>query len=99
MCDEIREGIRSGNLLWLSKEEKNRGVVDFGWGQFKVEYQEQPVTFDEWRSARKEKGTLIRNDKPGGETNTDLNPSNDHPKPIQPTTHPTKALDMDWAIT
>lgn len=60
-----------------------------------MEYQEQPVTFDEWRSARKEKGTLIRNDKPGGETNTDLNPSNDHPKPIQPTTHPTKALDMD----
>lgn len=52
---------------------------------FKMEYQEQPVTFDEWRSAREEKGKLITTDKPGGETNTDLNPtSNDHPDQFSP---------------
>lgn len=28
------------------------------------EYQQQPVTFDEWRSARDEKGELITTDKP-----------------------------------
>ncbi len=29
----------------------------------KREYQQQPVTFDEWRSAREEKGKLITTDK------------------------------------
>lgn len=47
-----------------------------------MEYQEQPLTFDEWRSGREEKGKLITTDKPGGETNTDLNP-------LLPTTTPT----------
>lgn len=30
----------------------------------KREYQQQPVTFDEWRSAREEKGEPITTDKP-----------------------------------
>lgn len=38
----------------------------------KREYQQQPVTFDEWRSSREEKGKLITTDKLRGETNTDL---------------------------
>lgn len=39
-----------------------------------MEYKEQPFTFAEWRSAKEEKGKLIMTDKPGEETNKNLNP-------------------------
>ena len=62
-------------LLWLREDRKVVPQVNSRWREecLKEEYRQQPVTFDEWRSAREEKGGLIT-DKPFGETNTDLNP-------------------------
>lgn len=69
----------------------------------KREYQQQCVTFDEWRSAREEKGRLITTDKPWGETNTDLSPSRLMTTPTntfgQPTSCPTIVLDTGRVIT
>lgn len=56
-------------MLWLRKEEKTgekKVQVSSRWREecLKREYQQQCVTFDEWRSAREEKGRLITTDKP-----------------------------------
>lgn len=62
--EEIKKGKRGGIFAWIkNKKKKKRNREGFGAGQFKVEigeglkreYQQQPGTFDEWRSVRGKK--------------------------------------------